>query len=62
MKTSEMISQLQGYMELHGDLDVIISVDGVSGFPGSQLNVDTYNVDVEVDNGVVMVTGDNGID
>lgn len=62
MKITAMINQLQGYLELHGDLDVTISVDGVPGFPGSQLNVDTYNVGVEVDNGVLMITGDNESD
>lgn len=57
MKITQMITALQDELARQGDLDVIITVDGVPGFPGSQLNIDTYNVGVEFDNGVVMITG-----
>jgi hypothetical protein len=59
-----MIRKLEQILAGHGDLNVIISVDGVPGYPGQQLNIDTHDVEVEWDQhneykgGVTMITGD----
>lgn len=57
MLASEMVAALQRKIAQHGDGDVTIVVENVTRdkVKGGQVNVDTYNVDVDYDEGTFIL-------